>query len=146
MGAEGAGERGLQGRQLLAQAADDRHRSRHHLPVGGSHHRRGLQLLAGQRSPDHAGAGVGLASATSPPQRLDQLRMRQRSAAVGRRRQAEHHHRLAATQLAAKGGQRCRIERPQALRTRLASIRASPRSDLARAVVWRSRSRWPPAD
>jgi hypothetical protein len=58
---ERRGERGFQPGQLLAQAADDRHRGRHDLPVGGGHHRRCLQLLAGQRRPDRAGADVDLA-------------------------------------------------------------------------------------
>jgi hypothetical protein len=77
MAAEGAGERGLQPGQLLAQAGDDRHRGRHHLAVRSSHHWWGFQLLAGQRRLDRGGAGPDLTPATGPPQRRHELGMGQ---------------------------------------------------------------------
>jgi hypothetical protein len=78
-----------------------------------------LARAAGPGRPRPAGraratqAGVDLASATSLPQRLDQLRMRQRSTTIRRRRQPEHGHRVAASQIAAKDGQRRWVEGPQ---------------------------------
>jgi hypothetical protein len=142
----------------------------------------GLQLLAGQGGLDGGGASVHLASATRPPQRVDQLAMGQRSASIWRRGQAEHGHRVPAAGIPTEGGQGCRVEGPQGAADdvglslagpdqllmapgqhldrfgqprvtlgrpvmmpvgadQIGRIRASPRSELAREMVWRSRLR-----
>jgi hypothetical protein len=113
MATKGAGEGGLQARQLLAQAGHDRDGGRHHLAVRSRHHRWGLQLLAGQRGLDGGGAGLDLAAPTRPPQRGHELGMGQPPASIWRRGQAEHGHRVTATGVAAEGGQGCWVEGPQ---------------------------------
>ena len=60
-----------------------------------------------------AAFGVDLAPVAGPAQHTDQLSMRQRPSLVRGRRQLEHGHRVPAARVAAEGGQRRRVERPQ---------------------------------
>jgi hypothetical protein len=113
MGTEGAGERRLQARQLLAQAGDDRDRGRHHLAVGVGQHRQSLQLLAGQGALDGGGAGLDLPSPARPTQGGHQLGVRQHPTTLGGRGQLQDGHRVPAAWVTTEGSQGGRVEGPQ---------------------------------